>query len=94
MGDDWDRDAFRDRIQRALEEFLDGQAERLAPLGTDAARLLAEARTSVAGGKMFRAGVLLVGATTRSPHPPTSRRSPGPAPRSSCCTPARWSTTT
>ena len=55
MGDYWDRDAFRGRIQAALEEFLDGQAGRLAPLGTDAARLVAEARTSVAGGKMFRA---------------------------------------
>jgi geranylgeranyl diphosphate synthase type I len=51
----WDQDGFRDRVQRALDAFLDGQAEGLAPLGPDAARLLAEARTSVAGGKMFRA---------------------------------------
>ncbi|MGH3347417.1 MAG: polyprenyl synthetase family protein, partial [Nocardioides sp.] len=35
--------------------FLDGQAERLEPLGPDAARLLAEARASVSGGKRFRA---------------------------------------
>jgi geranylgeranyl diphosphate synthase type I len=51
----WDRDGFRTRVQAALEEFLDEQAERMLPLGVDAARLLAEARTSVAGGKMFRA---------------------------------------
>jgi geranylgeranyl diphosphate synthase, type I len=52
---EWDQTGFRSRVQRALEEFLDGQAERLLPLGSDAARLLSEARTSVAGGKMFRA---------------------------------------
>jgi geranylgeranyl diphosphate synthase type I len=51
----WDQDGFRTRVQAALEGFLDDQAERLLPLGPDAARLLAEARTSVAGGKMFRA---------------------------------------
>jgi len=51
----WDQDGFRARVQAALEAFLDEQAERLLPLGPDAARLLAEARTSVAGGKMFRA---------------------------------------
>jgi geranylgeranyl diphosphate synthase type I len=51
----WDQDGFRTRVQAALEAFLDEQAERLLPLGVDAARLVAEARTSVAGGKMFRA---------------------------------------
>jgi len=51
----WDQDGFRTRVGAALDGFLDEQAERLAPLGADAARLLAEARTSVAGGKMFRA---------------------------------------
>ena len=51
----WDRAAFRASVQEALEEFLDEQATRLAPLGADAARLLAEARTSVSGGKRFRA---------------------------------------
>jgi geranylgeranyl diphosphate synthase type I len=39
----------------ALDAFLDEQAGRLAPLGDDAARLLAEARASVSGGKRFRA---------------------------------------
>jgi geranylgeranyl diphosphate synthase type I len=51
----WDQAAFRARVQAALDVFLDGQAERLAPLGADAARLLAEARASVSGGKRFRA---------------------------------------
>jgi geranylgeranyl diphosphate synthase type I len=52
---DWDVDGFRARVQAALTEALDAQAERLTPLGDDAERLLAQARTSVAGGKMFRA---------------------------------------
>ncbi len=51
----WDADGFRSSVQAALDTFLDGQAERLAPLGPDAARLLAEARASVSGGKRFRA---------------------------------------
>ena len=55
MSGAWDHDGFRARVQAALDAFLDEQAERLAPLGQDAARLVAEARTSVAGGKMFRA---------------------------------------
>jgi geranylgeranyl diphosphate synthase type I len=52
---DWDAEDFRSRVQAALTQALDDQAERLAPLGPDAERLLAAARTSVAGGKMFRA---------------------------------------
>ena len=55
MGTAWDQDGFRTRVRAALVEFLDEQAERLLPLGQDAARLVSEARTSVAGGKMFRA---------------------------------------
>jgi geranylgeranyl diphosphate synthase type I len=55
MADGWDPSTFRSRVQAALESFLDGQTARLAPLGADASRLLAEARTSVAGGKKFRA---------------------------------------
>ena len=51
----WDAAEFRVGVQAALDEFLDEQAVRLAPLGADAARLLAEARTSVSGGKRFRA---------------------------------------
>ena len=55
MGAAWDQDGFRTRVQKALDAFLDEQAEQMVPLGVDAARLVAEARTSVAGGKMFRA---------------------------------------
>src|SRR4029077_20677247 len=51
----WDPSAFRVRVQSALDAFLDEQGERLAPLGADATRLLAEARASVSGGKRFRA---------------------------------------
>jgi geranylgeranyl diphosphate synthase, type I len=51
----WDAAGFRHRVQAALDAFLDEQADRLAPLGPDAARLLAEARASVSGGKRFRA---------------------------------------
>ncbi|MCM0621640.1 polyprenyl synthetase family protein [Nocardioides bruguierae] len=51
----WDAAAFRARVQSALEQFLDTQAERLAPLGPDADRLVAEARAVVSGGKRFRA---------------------------------------
>jgi geranylgeranyl diphosphate synthase type I len=51
----WDATGFRGRLQSALDAFLDEQAGRLAPLGDDAARLLAEARASVTGGKRFRA---------------------------------------
>ena len=51
----WDGTAFRERIQGVLDEFLDEMAGRLAPLGPDAGRLLAEARASVGGGKRFRA---------------------------------------
>jgi geranylgeranyl diphosphate synthase type I len=42
-------------VQDALEQFLDEQGRRLGPLGDDAARLLAEARAAVSGGKRFRA---------------------------------------
>jgi geranylgeranyl diphosphate synthase type I len=51
----WDVDAFRSRVQVALDEFLAEQADRLAPLGPDAALLHAEARAAVSGGKRFRA---------------------------------------
>jgi geranylgeranyl diphosphate synthase type I len=42
-------------VQGVLDAFLDEQAERLAPLGPDAAALIAEARIAVTGGKRFRA---------------------------------------
>lgn len=55
MSTTWDVPRFRERVQQALTAALDEQAGRLAPLGPDVERLLAAARTSVAGGKMFRA---------------------------------------
>jgi hypothetical protein len=51
----WDDAAFRASTDAALAAYLDTQAGVLAPLGADAERLLAEARTAVAGGKKFRA---------------------------------------
>ncbi|WP_300676581.1 polyprenyl synthetase family protein [Nocardioides sp.] len=51
----WDEATFRGQVQDELDGFLDRQAEVLAPLGSDAQRLLAQARASVAGGKRFRA---------------------------------------
>lgn len=57
----WSPDDFRRRVQNVLDAFLDEQAERLSPMGPDAERLLAEARTSVAGGKRFRAAFVCWG---------------------------------
>src|SRR4051794_23681656 len=51
----WDEPGFRERLQKTLDEYLDEMAERLRPLGPDAALLLDEARRSVSGGKRFRA---------------------------------------
>ena len=51
----WDAADFRDRVQVVLDDFLDQQSATLAPLGPDADRLLAEARTSLRGGKRLRA---------------------------------------
>jgi geranylgeranyl diphosphate synthase type I len=62
----WDGADFRAQIQGVLEEFLDEMAERLAPLGPDAGRLLAAARTCVSGGKRFRAAFCYWGFHTRS----------------------------
>lgn len=50
-----DADDFRSALQTVIDEFLDEQALRLAPLGADAARLLTQARAAVSGGKRFRA---------------------------------------
>jgi geranylgeranyl diphosphate synthase type I len=51
----WDAALFRSDIESALQEFVDEQAVRLDPLGPDARVLLEHARTSVSGGKRFRA---------------------------------------
>ncbi|MEI5673743.1 MULTISPECIES: polyprenyl synthetase family protein [unclassified Nocardioides] len=54
-GSGWDGAGFRDQVQAALDDFLDEQTARLAPLGDDAGRLLTEARGVIGGGKRFRA---------------------------------------
>jgi geranylgeranyl diphosphate synthase type I len=51
----WDPAPFRDGIEETLREFVDQQSAWLAELGEDAARLVEHARTSVSGGKRFRA---------------------------------------
>jgi geranylgeranyl diphosphate synthase type I len=51
----WDVAAFRAAIEQTCQEFVDGQQAWLAELGPDAARLVEAARTSVSGGKRFRA---------------------------------------
>jgi geranylgeranyl diphosphate synthase type I len=51
----WDAQGFRAAIQSALDAFVEEQAERLAPLGSDAAHLLDAASEAVSGGKRFRA---------------------------------------
>ena len=51
----WDPADFQSRVQSLLDEFLDQQATRLAPLGDDAGRLVDAARGAVRGGKRFRA---------------------------------------
>src|SRR3954447_22894619 len=51
----WEWPRFRERLQKALDEYLDEMAERLAPLGPDATRLPGEARGLASGGKRFRA---------------------------------------
>ncbi len=51
----WDPAPFRDQVQQVLDAFVDERAVELVPLGADATRLVAEARTAVQGGKRFRA---------------------------------------
>jgi geranylgeranyl diphosphate synthase type I len=51
----WDPAAFRADIESTLLAFVDQQAAWLTDLGEDASRLVEHARTSVSGGKRFRA---------------------------------------
>ncbi len=62
-----------ERIQEVLDEFVAEQANRLAPLGPDAAALVAEARRSVSGGKRFRAAFCYWGHRALSPEPVDER---------------------
>ncbi len=63
----WDPTAFRAAIQQVLDEFLDEQSTRLAPLGPDAERLMTRARESLSGGKRFRAAFCWWGYRAVSP---------------------------
>jgi len=63
----WDASSFRSDVQRVLDAFVDEQAAALEPLGPDAARLVAEARASVSGGKRFRAAFCAWGYRAVSP---------------------------
>jgi geranylgeranyl diphosphate synthase type I len=65
--DVFDPARFRDQVQEVLDEFLDEQAGRLAPLGPDAAALIAEARIAVTGGKRLRAAFCHAGYTAVRP---------------------------
>ena len=51
----WDPAVFRAGIEKTLRAFVDQQSSWLDELGEDAARLVEHARTSVSGGKRFRA---------------------------------------
>jgi geranylgeranyl diphosphate synthase type I len=68
-GPGWDDADFRSRVQAALDEFLEEMASRLAPLGDDAARLLADAVAAVSGGKRFRAAFCYWGHRAVEPDP-------------------------
>ncbi|WP_395658884.1 polyprenyl synthetase family protein [Nocardioides sp.] len=65
----WDSAEFRDRVQAALDVFVDEQAAVLTPLGDDADRLVREAHTSVSGGKRFRAAFCYWGHRAVHPSP-------------------------
>ncbi len=65
----WDDQDFRDRLEATLTDFLSEQAQRLAPLGPDAARLLEAARVATTGGKRFRASFCHWGYRAVSPDP-------------------------
>ncbi|MBV9832664.1 MAG: polyprenyl synthetase family protein [Marmoricola sp.] len=51
----WDAAAFRDDVEHVLQDFVTQQSGWLDALGPDAQSLVTEARTSVSGGKRFRA---------------------------------------
>jgi geranylgeranyl diphosphate synthase, type I len=51
----WDPAELRAAVQTELDEFVDEQSRRLAPLGADAEALVRAAHEAVRGGKRFRA---------------------------------------
>lgn len=69
MTGQWETDQFRAQVQQALDDFLDSRQDMLMPLGPDAARLVTQARTTVAGGKRFRAAFCYWGYRALAPAP-------------------------
>ncbi len=67
-GEVWDQATFRADVQATLDRFVADQAERLAPLGPDAASLVDEARALLSGGKRFRAAFCHWGFRAVAPH--------------------------
>jgi len=68
----WDASRFRAGIESTLLEFVATQATWLADLGPDAQALVEHARTSVSGGKRFRAAFCWWGHEAVAPtDPPT-----------------------
>jgi len=65
----WDDAGFRTELDATMAGFLDQQGALLTPLGPDAARLVAEARVAVAGGKKFRAAFCHWGYRAVEPSP-------------------------
>ena len=68
----WDAARFRADIESTLQEFVAAQAAWLDDLGPDAQALVEHARTSVSGGKRFRAAFCWWGHQAIAPtDPPT-----------------------
>lgn len=69
----WDPAPFRARLQATIDDFLAEQSLRLAPLGADGERLMAQARLIVSGGKRFRAAFCYWGYRAVDPDPTDER---------------------
>ncbi len=65
----WDAGRFRTDIETTLQDFVAAQATWLNALGPDARALVEHARTSVSGGKRFRAAFCWWGHQAVAAHP-------------------------
>jgi geranylgeranyl diphosphate synthase type I len=63
----WNPGAFREAVESVLQEFVAAQAVWIETLGPDAQTLVAQARTSISGGKRFRAAFCWWGHQSVSP---------------------------
>ena len=68
----WDAARFRTDIESTLQEFVAAQAVWLDDLGPDAQALVEHARTSVSGGKRFRAAFCWWGHQAIAPTDPAT----------------------